>query len=122
MIEPSAVMLMLSIMPAAEPFWLLDDVAEGDAKPVSDTAPLASTRSQVIVAACAPLVHAGVLKVKSAIAGAVPPPAASPAGVMDWTWPWASNSTLPAATTNGLAAGGATSDPSAVISKSHPVA
>ena len=40
--RPSAVMLMLSTVPAAEPFWVIEEVADGDAKPVSDATLLAS--------------------------------------------------------------------------------
>src|SRR3989442_8835105 len=44
-IEPSELMLMLSTLAAAEPFWLLEEVAEAEAKPVRDAVPAASTRS-----------------------------------------------------------------------------
>jgi hypothetical protein len=76
-------MLMLSIMPAAAPFWLFDEVADGDAYPVSDTTPFASTMSHEIGLACAPVVQAGVVKLRSATAGAVPPPVAGAVGVTD---------------------------------------
>ena len=67
-------MLMLSILPAAAPFWLFDAVADGDAKPVSCTTSLSSTRSHVMAADVAPLAQAGAVNVTSATAGAAPPP------------------------------------------------
>ena len=39
-------MLMLSTMPAADPFWLFDEVADGDAKPVKAKAVKSARRTK----------------------------------------------------------------------------
>src|SRR5262245_20540628 len=84
-IAPSDVMMMLSAVPAADPFWLFDEVAEGAVNPVSEPTWLASTMSQVIVAACAPFAHTGAVNVTSASGPgtAAPPPVDGAVGVTD---------------------------------------
>src|SRR6188508_1938019 len=113
-------MLMLSILPAAAPFWLFDAVADGDAKPVSCTTSFASTRSHVMSAEAAPFAHTGAVKVTSVTAGATPPPAAGPVGVNVATCPSPSNVRLPAATDTGTRYAGFTPSPGTVMSQSHP--
>ena len=68
-------MQMSWTVPAADPFWLIDDVADADEYLVSAGAPFASTRSHVMSFAGAPLAHAGVVIATSA--GAAPSMAAS---------------------------------------------
>src|SRR5438046_2170296 len=52
---PVLLMTTLSTWPAAEPFWLIDDVADGDAKLVRMAlAPTAGTTSQLIAFGVAP--------------------------------------------------------------------
>src|SRR5687768_16972229 len=57
MMVPSEVIVTLSIWPAAEPFWSIDEFDDGDVKPLSDGVALASIRSQVMALTVAPLVH-----------------------------------------------------------------
>src|SRR6188472_1466946 len=121
-IEPSTLMLMLSILPAAAPFWTFDAVADGDAKPVSCTTSLSSTMSHVMLAEVAPLAQAGASNVTSVTAGAVPPPSAGEAGVKSATWPSPSNVNEPAAIDTGTSDDGATSSPGTVMSQSQPPA
>ena len=76
MISPEPLIVMLSIWPAADPFWLIDEVAEGEAKLVIAGVLLGGGKmSQVKLFGAAPLAHvAGPLIVMSA-AGAVSTPA-----------------------------------------------
>ncbi len=74
---PSASMLISVIWPADEPFWVFDDVAEGEAKPVRFAAPVASTMSQTMVLAAAPFAQAGDVIVTSAGAPPLTPVAGS---------------------------------------------
>src|SRR5215207_1608954 len=91
---PSALMLMLSTLPAAAPFCAMDEVAEGDAKPVIVGVALASRISQVHALAPAPLVQVGVLSTTSA--GAPP--------LTEASWPVALKVIVPVATWNGVPA------------------
>ena len=74
---------MLSIMPAAEPFWLIDEVADGAAKPVSDDVLFASIRSQVrrVGGGAVRPGRRGEGHVHTASAGSAPPPVAGAVGV-----------------------------------------
>ena len=66
---------MLSTWPAAEPFWVIDEVADGDAKLVSDRAGAERrTRSHVMSVGVAPLAH---------VAGPVIATSGAPAPVSD---------------------------------------
>src|SRR5688572_20647002 len=56
MIVPSAVMLTLSICPAADPFWLIDELVDAAVYDVSD-AVVPSNRSHVTALTVAPLVQ-----------------------------------------------------------------
>src|SRR5690349_16005851 len=94
MIVPSALMLMLSTLPAAAPFCAIDEVADGDAKPVIVGVLLASIRSQFHALAAAPFRQVGVLMVTSA--GAAPLTVVS--------WPVALNTSEPVPTWNGVPA------------------
>src|SRR5436190_8359404 len=69
-IEPSELMLMLSIMPAAEPFWLIEEVSDSEAKLVSVDTLLASSTFQLTAALVAPFCHVGMVKLR--LAGAAP--------------------------------------------------
>ncbi len=71
MIVPSAVMLMLSILPAAEPFWLIDELLDGAVNPVSSGTPLASIRSHEMAFTVAPLVQVVGPASDTSAAGAV---------------------------------------------------
>src|SRR5690349_25056297 len=115
-------MLMLSILPAAAPFWTFDAVAEGDANPVSCVTSLSSTMSHVMSADVAPFAQVGAANVTSVMAGALPPPAAGAVAVKLATWPSPSNVRAPAAMLTGTAAAGATSAPGTVMSQSQPPA
>src|SRR6478672_4376843 len=95
-IEPSAAMLMLVTLPAADPFCVIEEVADGDAKPVRNGLLLlaASTTAQFNVLAVAPLVQAGV--VIATLAGAAPSTSTST--------PLPSNDRLPVARLDGVPA------------------
>src|SRR3954469_17637689 len=73
---PSLTMLIRSRRPAGVPFCVFEDVALGDAKPVSDATSLSSTTFQLIVLAVAPLANAGEVNWIGAIGpgDAAPPP------------------------------------------------
>src|SRR5690349_20870505 len=58
-IVPSLPILRMSTRPAGVPFWVFDEVALGDAYPVSEAVPLSSATSQLIVLAEAPFAKAG---------------------------------------------------------------
>src|SRR5262245_28455902 len=106
-IEPSALIEMLVTVPAGIPFWVIDDVAEGDANPVSSGLLLALRTFQLRALAVAPLVQAGV--VIATFAGAPPSTATSV--------PVPSNERLPVASWNGVpAVPPVTSAPSTVSS------
>src|SRR5690606_30889109 len=62
--------VMLSIIPAADPFWLMADVADAAMNPVNAGSSLSPTMSHVHVLAAAPLLQAGVVIAMSA--GAAP--------------------------------------------------
>src|SRR5215207_311753 len=87
-------MLMLSTMPGAEPFWLIDEVADVEAKPVIVVSPLVLTMSHDNALAAAPFFHVGVVMATSA--GTAPLIVANS--------PAASNTTAPVFTENGVPA------------------
>src|SRR5262247_3233015 len=61
---------MPSMAPAAAPFCVVDDVADGDANALTVGTPLVSNRFQLKFVAVAPFAHAGLVIVTGA-AGAV---------------------------------------------------
>src|SRR5688572_25131845 len=69
-------MMTLSTWPAAVPFWLIDEVAEGDAKLVRiGLAPASGTTSQVMAFGVAPLAQVAGPGIVMSAAGAVSTPA-----------------------------------------------
>src|ERR1700754_1856938 len=82
---PSLAMLIRSRRPAGVPFCVFDEVALGDANPVSDDTSLLSTMFQLIVLAVAPLANAGLVNCTGAIGPgvALPPPVDGAVGVID---------------------------------------
>src|SRR4029079_6940911 len=96
-IEPSVLLLMFVTVPAAVPFCVIDEVAEGDAKPVNSgllIPPAVSTTFHSSVLAVAPFVHAG--GVIDTLAGAAPSTSTST--------PLPSNDRLPVARLEGVPA------------------
>jgi len=100
-IWPVLLMTTLSTWPAAEPFWLIDEVADGEAKLVRIAlAPAAGTTSHVIAFGVAPFAHVAGPGIVMSAAGAVRrrlfsrrhgPPSASSRRRSKAAWPgWAS--------------------------------